>query len=103
MSLLRWRFFNVALLLTMAVAMPGVINAQTPMNEIPVGTGGTGAAQTFSFGGSLDGEEANSAGPEAAAFDGTYLWVASQFRDSVTRIRASDNALAGTFTVCKGP
>jgi hypothetical protein len=42
-------------------------------------------------------------GPEAAAFDGTYVWVATQFNDSVTRIRVSDGAVAGTFTVGKRP
>ena len=43
------------------------------------------------------------AGPEAAAFDGTYVWVATQFNNTITRIRASDGAIAGTFAVGKRP
>ena len=39
MSLLKTRVFNLALLLAFAVTMPGVINAQTAMTEIPLGGG----------------------------------------------------------------
>src|SRR6185369_16913492 len=46
---------------------------------------------------------ATSTGPEAVTFDGTYVWIASQFSDSVTRVRVSDGTLAGTFTVGKRP
>src|SRR5947199_375878 len=31
-------------------------------------------------------------GPEGVAFDGTTIWVANQFSDSVTRLRAADGA-----------
>ena len=50
MTLLKWRVFNVALLLAMAVMMPGAINAQTQMTEIQLGSGGGGAggAQSMS-------------------------------------------------------
>ena len=43
------------------------------------------------------------AGPEAAAFDGTFVWIATQVNDSVTRIRVADGTAAGTFAVGKRP
>jgi hypothetical protein len=58
------------------------------------------------FGGELSGTSSTAsgtAGPEAAAFDGTYVWVATQFRDSITRLKASDGSVAGTFSVGKRP
>src|SRR6185369_10434490 len=42
-------------------------------------------------------------GPEAVAFDGTNVWVANQFSDTVTKIRASDGAVVGTYSVGKRP
>ena len=57
MILLKWRFFSMALLLVIAATMPNVIKAQTQMNEIPLGSGGSGGgAQTMSIGNTtLDG------------------------------------------------
>src|SRR4026209_1206269 len=109
MNFLKERVFSAVLLFALAAAMPSVINAQTPMNEIPLGSGGAGGgAQSFTAGtieGDLGGggvTAASTAGPEAVAFDGTYVWVATQFNNSITRIRVSDGTLAGTFTVGKG-
>ena len=101
----------LVLLLAIAAAMPSVIKAQTQMNEIPLGSGGGGGgAQSFTGGTMLDGDlggggvtAASTAGPEAVAFDGTYVWVATQFNNSITRIRVSDGAIAGTFVVGKRP
>jgi DNA-binding beta-propeller fold protein YncE len=42
-------------------------------------------------------------GPEAVAFDGTYVWVAGQFSNAVTRLRPSDGQQAGIFTVGQRP
>src|SRR5688500_12494178 len=99
MNLLSWRVFSLALLLAVALGMPTATNAQTaqPMNEISLGSGtssgGGTATGSFTEGASLDGSEfssggtiaASTAGPEAVAFDGTYVWVATQFNNSITR------------------
>jgi hypothetical protein len=58
MTLLKWRVFNMALLLAFAVMMPGAISAQTQMSEIQLGSGGGGGgggAQSMSGGALLDG------------------------------------------------
>src|SRR6185295_12132164 len=96
--ILKSRAFSLALLLAIAVMAPGVLKAQDaqPMNETPLGGAGGGSktgggAVTGIAPGDVGGEPATgTAGPESAAFDGTYIWVASQFTDSVTRIRVSD-------------
>ena len=111
MTLLKSRVFNVALLLAMAVMMSATINAQTQMSEIPLGSGSsTGGTQSMSGGLLLDGDmgsggtvEAGTTGPEAVAFDGTYVWVATQFNDSITRVKASDGSVSGTFKAGKRP
>jgi DNA-binding beta-propeller fold protein YncE len=106
MILLKGRVFRLALLLVIAGTMPSVIRAQTAMNEIPLGSGGGGASTQSMTGGTLlDGGSlsVSTTGPEAAAFDGTYVWVATQFNNSITRIRVSDGSVAGTFTVGKRP
>jgi hypothetical protein len=117
MTLLKWRVFSAALILTISVIAPGVVTAQDaqPMSQISLGGsssnnlgGGSmdGFADNTSFGGDVgtDGiATVSTAGPEAAAFDGTYVWVATQFNNAITRIRVSDGTLAGTFTVGKRP
>ena len=112
----RSRVFSLALLLAIAAFTPGVLKAQDaqPMNEVSLGSGaaktsgGTADATTSLDGGTITdvgGTTAPAAatGPEAVAFDGTYVWVATQFNDSVTRIRVSDGSIAGSFTVGKRP
>src|ERR1043166_4429936 len=42
-------------------------------------------------------------GAEALAFDGASLWVASQFKNALTRVRASDGATLGTVSVGSRP
>ena len=42
-------------------------------------------------------------GPEGLAFDGASVWVTNQFSNSVTKLRASDGALIGTYAVGNGP
>ena len=37
--------------------------------------------------------------PEGLAFDGANIWVANAYDDTVTKLRASDGALLGTFAV----
>jgi DNA-binding beta-propeller fold protein YncE len=37
------------------------------------------------------------------AFDGANIWVANRNSSNVTKLRASDGALSGTFTVGMGP
>ena len=113
MILLKWRVFKLVLVLAIAATMPNVMMAQTQMNEIPLGGGsGGGGTQGFAGGATLleGGGDMTSgvpdpatAGPEAITFDGTYVWVATQFNNSVTRIRVSDGAVAGTFIVGKRP
>jgi hypothetical protein len=119
MILLKWRVFSVALLLAISAAMPGVTNAQTQtMNEISLnGSSASGTKSDSSVGtvssldgGTIDGtgttsdaSPASTTGPEAAAFDGTYVWVATQFNNSITRIRVSDSTVAGAFLVGKRP
>src|SRR5688572_32615088 len=102
MNFLKWRVFNMVLLLAIAATMPGVINAQTAMSEIPLSSGGGSGGGTQGFaGGSIQGvlgggdvAAASTAGPEAVAFDGTYVWVARQFNNAITRIRVTSSALA---------
>src|SRR6185503_2522948 len=100
MILLKWRVFNMPLVLAIAATMPNVIKAQTQMNEIPLGgssassgsvQSGSGVAATTTLDGGADPGAANAAtaGPEAITFDGTYVWVATQFNNSLTRIRVS--------------
>ena len=104
MILLNGRVFKLVLLLAIAATMPNVIKAQTQMSEIRLGSGG--GTQSFAGGSTLlDGGSlsTSTAGPEAVAFDGTYVWVATQFNNSVTRIRVSDGVISGTFTVGKRP
>ena len=43
-----------------------------------------------SFTGAEMGGGGTTSVPEAAAFDGTYVWMATQFNNTVTRVRASD-------------
>jgi hypothetical protein len=108
------RVFSLAVLLAIAVVTPGVLKAQTaqPMSETSLGGGTTGTktgGTATTDGTIIDGTVAPApspdalAGPEAATFDGTYIWVATQFTNSVTRVRVSDGAVAGTFTVGKRP
>src|SRR5256886_5026146 len=40
---------------------------------------------------------------EALAFDGASLWVASQFKNTLTRVRASDGATLGTVSIGSPP
>jgi hypothetical protein len=122
MNLLSWRVFSLALLIAVALGMPTVTNAQDaqPMNEISLGSaaasgGGGGSLASGSLAGntSLEGGDfgtpegeiaaVGTAGPEAVAFDGTYVWVAMQFNNTITRVRVSDGAVAGTFVVGKRP
>ena len=53
-----------------------------------------GANQTASFG--------VGNGPEGVAFDGASLWVSNRSDGSVTKLRASDGACAGTCTFAVG-
>ena len=96
--ILKSRAFSLALLLAIAVMAPGILKAQTaqPMSETPLGSGGGSKAGGGSVEGIAPGDPVATAttGPEAAAFDGTYVWVATQFNDSVTRIRVSDGLVA---------
>src|SRR5262245_9638280 len=110
MILLKRRVFSVALLLAVSAMMLSGVKAQNqPMNEIPLGGGGAGAKGTAGGalldGGDLGAPPAATAttGPEATAFDGTYVWIATQFNDSVTRVKATDGLVSGTFTVGKRP
>src|ERR1051326_5510760 len=115
MILLKARVLKLVLLLAIAATMPSVIKAQTQMSEVPLGGGGTtgGKTQGFAGGALLDGgadvggtdltQAVSTAGPEAATFDGANVWVATQFNNSVTRIRVSDSTVTGTFTVGKRP
>jgi len=112
MILLKGRVFKLVLLLVIAATMPSVIKAQTQMSEIPLGGGTGGGGQTQSFGGGaalLDGGDGggsaavSTTGPEAAAFDGTYVWVATQFNNSITRIRVNVNEHFKVVTIlCSG-
>jgi hypothetical protein len=115
------RVFSLALWLAIAAITTGVAKAQDaqPMNEVPLGssttttstkTGGAAATSDGVVSG-IDGsgevvtstDPAATTGPEAVTFDGTYIWIARQFSDSVTRVRASDGAVSGTFAVGKRP
>jgi hypothetical protein len=54
-----------------------------------------GANQAASF--------AVGSGPFGVAFDGASIWVANGNSGSVTKLRASDGAVLGTFSVGNGP
>src|SRR5688500_14332789 len=100
MILLKARVLKLVLLLVTAATMSSAVMAQTQMNEIPLSSGGGGGAQGFGGGTLMEGDlgggsaTAGTAGPEAVAFDGTYVWVATQFNNSITRIRVSDGVVA---------
>jgi YVTN family beta-propeller protein len=60
---------------------------------VALSTAGTRATpQKFAVGG----------GPEAVAFDGSYLWVTSQFDDTVTKMTA-DGSVIGVYAVGEQP
>jgi YVTN family beta-propeller protein len=115
--ILKTRVFSLALLLALAAMTPGVLKAQDaqPMSEVSLGTTSTGGGKTaggnlsggtvtgIDGGGDFSAPAASTTGPEAVTYDGTYVWIASQFSDSVTRVRVSDGTLAGTFAVGKRP
>ena len=116
MNLLSWRVLSMALLVAVALGMPTVTNAQEaqPMNEISLGSGtwGGAAAGSVTGGASLDGGNVggseqiapvSTAGPEAVAFDGTYVGVATQFNNSITRVRVSDGAVTPHLTQAAQP
>ncbi|MBN2099818.1 MAG: YncE family protein, partial [Dehalococcoidia bacterium] len=42
-------------------------------------------------------------GPVAAAFDGVNVWVANFTADTMTKLRASDGAVLGTYAVGVSP
>src|SRR5262249_39813634 len=42
-------------------------------------------------------------GPEAVAFDGTNIWAANQFSNTVNRVRVSDGTILRTYSVGKRP
>jgi DNA-binding beta-propeller fold protein YncE len=48
---------------------------------------------TFSVGG----------GPFSVAFDGANIWVTNSSGNTVTKVRASDGTLLGTFALGAGP
>ena len=114
MSLVRWKVFSMAVFLALSTMTLSTVKAQDaqPMTEIPLGSGtasssGGAGADSMTLGG--DGVVAiddggtttisavSSAGPEAIAFDGTYVWIAMQFRNTVTRVRVKDGVVSGTF------
>jgi DNA-binding beta-propeller fold protein YncE len=117
MSLVRWKVFSVAVFLAISTMTLSVAKAQDaqPMSEITLGSGtvasggandmstmnGDSVAVIGSDGGTIS--SAGTAGPEAVAFDGTYIWVAMQFSNSVTRVRVKDGVVSGTFAVGKRP
>src|SRR5580704_10791719 len=41
--------------------------------------------------------------PFGVAFDGANIWVANAFSNTVTKLRASDETLLGTFAAGSGP
>src|SRR6185369_3349808 len=119
MSLVRLKVFSVAVFVAISTMTLSLVKAQDaqPMSEITLGSGtatGGGGANGLSVVGS-DGVVAvddggtgtisspSTTGPEAVAFDGTYIWVAMQFTDSVTRVRVRDGVVSGTFAVGKRP
>jgi DNA-binding beta-propeller fold protein YncE len=42
-------------------------------------------------------------GPEGIAFDGANIWVTNWTSNNVTKLRASDGAILGTFAVGSSP
>src|SRR5262245_13505231 len=70
------------------------LHAQSiPMTEIPLDSGGPGLAPVA----------ASSGGPEAVAFDGTAVWVAKQFTNTVVKLDRTTGAQLGTVTVGDRP
>ena len=41
--------------------------------------------------------------PQGVAFDGANIWVTNSYNNSVTKLRAADGAILGTFNVGTGP
>lgn len=42
-------------------------------------------------------------GAEFSVFDGTYVWIANQFSDTVVKLSAANGSVAGTFSVTGNP
>src|SRR5688500_10643992 len=110
MTLPYTRVFTLVVCLVLSTVIPAVSLAQDPqpMNEIPLGNGGSepsgmSAMTMTETTSNPGGTTTTNSGPEALAFDGTHVWVASQFTDKLTKVRVSDGAIAGTFTVGRRP
>jgi streptogramin lyase len=77
----------IALLLLIVPAVPISQSAQAPtLREISLRGGGTG----------------DIGDPEAVAVDGTFVWAARQFTNTLTRLRASDGGGQAQFSLGKG-
>ena len=103
MSLVKWKVFSVAVFLAISVSIVKAQDAQ-PMSEIALGSGTATSGGVNSMtgdgvvaiddGGTATISAASTTGPEAIVFDGTYIWVAMQFSDSVTRVREKDGVVS---------
>src|SRR5688500_4018836 len=105
MKLLSARILTAAVFLTISALVPAVSMSQQAMTEISLGGSSPVSAESSSGTvltidgttvGTAAGELTNP-GPEGVAFDGTNVWIATQFNNSVTKVRASDGAILGRF------
>ena len=82
------------LTLWLAAVAPAPILAQlSTLNEISLA--GNGLSDALG--------DVPAGGPEAVAFDGTHIWVAEQFTNTVTRIDRLTGLRTGTFAVGTRP
>src|SRR5262245_53060735 len=93
--------------LGLAIASPHAVVAQVSQstNEIKLGETSSppGGAQPLLVETGGTTSPAPGGGPEALGFDGTYVWVTRQFKDTVVRLRASDGLSSGSFAVGRRP
>src|SRR5687767_11966318 len=81
------RMITGGLLGALVLVAAGISQAQTTTQLT------TSAKTTFSVG----------LGPEGVATDGASVFVANQFSNTITKLRASDGTTAGTYTVGHRP
>src|SRR5512134_3186499 len=94
-----------------ALLMVALVAFAASLTEISLGStsaGGGAGGLTPDSGTVVDGttptaSARSSPGPEAVAFDGTYIWIAQKYANTVTRVRAANGTVAGTFAVGTRP
>lgn len=115
MKIRHWLLLLLALTLPLAAQKQVRTNAEIvpiteePSGEIDLGDDTSSGGDDLNSSRPSDGGETDVApsvtnhGAEAMAFDGTYIWIARQFTDTLLRVDAKTGSKAGNFKVGRKP